>query len=127
MSNYRGRVLQPYASSLGKAITAYQTPAEIQTLIHTYGIYALTSKSLTDYRKIQEDLNGVRERGFAWDNEETAEGGTCCGAPIFSKSGQVVASLSISMPSVRFTAQLKQSLPPLIQETGLKISKGLAE
>jgi IclR family acetate operon transcriptional repressor len=126
MSNYKGRVLQPYASSLGKAIAAFQTPAEIQTLIHTYGVYALTPKSLTDYRKIQEDLAGVRERGFAWDNEETAEGGTCCGAPITARNGQVVASLSISMPSVRFTAHLRQVLPPIVRESAQKISNGLA-
>jgi DNA-binding IclR family transcriptional regulator len=126
MSNYKGRVLQPYASSLGKAIAAFQTPAEIQALIHTYGIYALTPKSLTDYRKIQEDLAGVRERGFAWDNEETAEGGTCCGAPISARNGQVVASLSISMPSARFTAQLRQVLPPLVKECCQKISQVLA-
>lgn len=125
MSNYKGRVLQPYASSLGKAITAFQTPAEIQSLIHTYGIYALTSKSITDYRLIQEDLAKVRERGFAWDNEETAEGGTCCGAPIRARGGQVIASISISMPSVRFSPQLKQSLPPLLIEAGNKITEAL--
>lgn len=126
MSNYRGRVLQPYASSLGKAIAAFQNPAEIQALIHTYGIYGLTSKTLTDYRKIQEDLAGVRERGFAWDNEETAEGGTCCGAPITAKGGRVVASISISMPTARFTAALKQALPPLLKEAAAKISRTLS-
>jgi IclR family acetate operon transcriptional repressor len=126
MSNYKGRVLQPYASSLGKAIAAFQSAAEVQSLIHTYGIYALTAKTLTDYRKIQDDLAAVRERGFAWDNEETADGGTCCGVPIRAKSGQVVASMSISMPSSRFTPQLKQSLPPLLQEIAAGISKELA-
>lgn len=127
MSNYRGRVLQPYASSLGKAITAFQEPAAVVSLMHTYGIYGLTSKTLTDHRKIQADLAGVRERGFAWDNEETADGGTCCGVPIRDKRDLVVASMSISMPSARFTPQLKQTLPPLMKELAEKISKALAE
>jgi IclR family acetate operon transcriptional repressor len=126
MSNYRGRVLQPYASSLGKAIAAFQSPAEIQSLIHTYGVYALTSKTITDYRAIQEDLAGVRDRGYAWDAEETAEGGTCCGSPIYEPGGQVVASMSISMPSLRFTGDLKKSIPTLLKDTTATISRQLA-
>jgi len=111
MSNHKGGVLQPYASSLGKAIAAFQTADKAQELLYTYGIFRLTAATMTDFRAIQEDLALVRERGYAWDREETVPGGTCLGAPIRSPSGDVIAALSISMPKDRFTPELEALLP----------------
>ncbi|MGC9998945.1 MAG: IclR family transcriptional regulator [Bryobacteraceae bacterium] len=111
MSNHKGGVLQPYASSLGKAIAALQTAEKAQELLYTYGIFRLTPATMTDFRAIQEDLALVRERGYAWDREETVPGGTCLGAPIRSPSGDVIAALSISMPKDRFTPELEALLP----------------
>src|SRR5690349_6002095 len=36
MSNYKDRILPPYASSLGKAIAAFQTPETMAALINVY-------------------------------------------------------------------------------------------
>jgi IclR family pca regulon transcriptional regulator len=68
MSNYKGGVLQPYASSLGKSIAAFQTPEKAQRLLYTYGIFRLTPATLTDFRAIQEDLAEVREVAAAWEH-----------------------------------------------------------
>jgi DNA-binding IclR family transcriptional regulator len=115
MSNYKGGILQPYASSLGKSITAFQTSEKVQQLLHTYGIFRLTANTLTDFRAIQEDLAAVRERGYAWDREETVPGGRCVGAPIRSPGGEVIAALGMSMPADRFTAELEALLPDRIK------------
>jgi len=115
MSNYRGGVLQPYASSLGKSITAFQTSETAQRLLYTYGIFRLTPATLIDFRAIQEDLAQVRERGYAWDREETVPGGICIGAPIHTPAGDVVAALSISQPKDRCSAELEALLPERIR------------
>ena len=126
MSNYRGRVLQPYASSLGKAIAAFQTPEKVQALLDTYGIYSLTPATLTDVRAIQRDLAGVRERGFAYDSEETVPGGQCLGAPIRDASGAVVAAISVSMPKARYSKHVAEALPDVLKKTAEEISAALA-
>jgi len=125
MSNYKGRILQPYASSLGKAIAAFHTPENTQRLMHTYGIFRLTPATLTDFRAIQEDLAEVRQQGYAWDREETVPGGTCVGAPIRMPDGQVLAALSISMPKDRFTEDLKGILPERIKQDGEQIAEAM--
>jgi len=125
MSNYKGRIIQPYASSLGKAIAAFQAPENTQRLLHTYGIFSLTPATLTDFRAIQEDLAEVREQGYAWDREETVPGGTCVGAPIRMPDGQVLAALSISMPKDRFTDDLKGILPERIKRDGEEIAEAM--
>lgn len=126
MSNYKGGVLQPYASSLGKSIAAFQTPEKAQRLLYTYGIFRLTPATLTDFRAIQEDLAEVRERGYAWDREETVPGGRCVGAPIRSPGGDVVAALSISMPKDRFTDDLQALLPDRINAYAAQVSEAMA-
>jgi DNA-binding IclR family transcriptional regulator len=125
MSNYRGGILQPYASSLGKSITAFQTPELAQRLLYTYGIFSLTATTLTDFRAIQDDLSAVRQRGYAWDREETVTGGTCIGAPIRRKDGLVYSAISLSMPKSRFTKRLEELLPALITDYAGQIAKAL--
>ena len=125
MSNYKGRILQPYASSLGKAIAAFQAPENTQRLVHTYGIFRLTSATLTDFRAIQEDFAEIRKRGYAWDREETVPGGTCVGAPIRMPDEQVLAALSISMPKDRFTEDLLGILPERIKQDGEEIAEAM--
>ena len=126
MSNYCGRILQPYASSLGKAIAAYQTPERTNRMLHTYGIFSLTPATQTDMRKILIELEEVKAQGFAWDKGETVCGGQCVGVPIRDEKGQVVASMSISMPKERFTEELESVIPTMMKKTALEIEKAVA-
>jgi len=125
MSNYRGGILQPYASSLGKSITAFQSPDMAQRLLYTYGIFSMTPNTLTDFRAIQDDLVAVKQRGYAWDREETVPGGTCCGAPIICQNGEVWSAVSMSMPKARFTKQIEDLLPGMMTDYAGEIAKAL--
>ncbi len=126
MSNFRGRILQPYASSLGKAIAAYQSPERTNRMLNTYGIFSLTPATQTGMRKILLELAEVKAQGFAWDKGETVCGGQCVGVPIRDETGLVVASMSISMPKERFTAELETILPPVMKKAALQIEKAAA-
>ncbi|MBK9168901.1 MAG: IclR family transcriptional regulator [Bryobacterales bacterium] len=124
MSNYPDRILQPYASSLGKAIAAYQTPERVQRLLDVYGIYQLTTNTIVGIAAIREELAKVRERGYAEDREETVPGGICVGAPIRA-GGEVVASISVSTPHTRFTARHEEQVPLLVRQAAEEISAAL--
>jgi IclR family acetate operon transcriptional repressor len=47
------------------------------------------------------DLGRTRERGYAIDDQERAEGMRCVAAPIFNAHGEPVAGLSVSGPAFR--------------------------
>jgi DNA-binding IclR family transcriptional regulator len=126
MANYKDRILPPYASSLGKAITAFQKPPDIALLLQIYGTYRFTENTLTDFRAIHAELAAVRERGFSCDNEETILGGVCFGAPIRSADGTVTAALSVSQPKQRLTSALRESLPAIVMEAARNVSEVLA-
>jgi DNA-binding IclR family transcriptional regulator len=99
--NRVGRVLPPYASSMGKAITAFQDRALIDRILDAYGIFRRTERTITDHRAIFEEFEQVRRQGYAFDRGEATEGGVCVGAPIITANGRVEAAVSISVPDVR--------------------------
>lgn len=125
MSNYPNRILPPYASSLGKAISAFQDPEQIQVLIQVFGLYQITEKTITETVLIREDLARARERGYACEFEETVAGGCCFGAPIMEHDGTVRSGISVSLPRTRLTPRMEELIPKLVVEAASRISKKL--
>jgi IclR family acetate operon transcriptional repressor len=126
MSNFPNRILPPYASSLGKAITAFQPPESVQQLIQVFGVYQITANTLTDPVRIREDLARVREQGYATEIEETVLGGCCVGAPIQERDGTVRAALSVSLPFSRFTGRMRQLIPKRVAQAAKNVAKKLS-
>jgi DNA-binding IclR family transcriptional regulator len=125
MSNYVGRILQPFASSLGKAIAAFQDEALAQTLLDVYGICRLTRHTLVDQLAIQNEFATVREQGYAEDKEETVDGGYCVGAPIYNPENSVIAAISISAPKFRVPPKVMEELPIMVREAASGITAEL--
>ncbi len=126
MSNYPNRILPPYASSLGKAITAFQPQDLAQQLIQVFGVYQITEKTVTDPVRIREDLARVREQGYACEIEETVLGGCCVGAPIIESDGVVRAAVSVSLPYARFTGRMQKLIPERVSLAAKSIAKRLS-
>jgi IclR family acetate operon transcriptional repressor len=87
MGNIPGRILPPNASSLGKAITAFQPPEIAEKLLRSYGMYSFTSATITDEIALREEFAKIRRHGFAEDLEESVTGGRCFAAPILRSGG----------------------------------------
>jgi IclR family acetate operon transcriptional repressor len=127
MGNTVGRILQPHASSLGKAITAFQPVERRESLLRSYGIFPMTPKTITDETEIHEEFRRIREQGYAMDDEETTLGGRCFGAPILTPWGDVRAAISISVPKIRVgSAAHQQKLIDAVTEAAAGISRELA-
>ncbi|HEV2273407.1 MAG TPA: IclR family transcriptional regulator [Acidobacteriaceae bacterium] len=101
MSNVVGHILPPNASSLGKAIVAFQTPELRERLLRSFGTYRFTEHTITDQKELNQEYDCVRLQKFAIDREECAYDGICFCAPIFGAGGQVSAAISSSMPKSR--------------------------
>jgi IclR family acetate operon transcriptional repressor len=120
-----GRIIAPYASSLGKAVAAWQPPEMLNLLIKVYGIYQITEHTITDPNAIRQEMARIRERGYASEKEETVVGGCCYGAPIFGPGNDVKAAISVAMPLIRFTPELDIRIPEALCAATARISKRL--
>ena len=108
MGNTVGRIIPPYASSLGKAITAFGPEDVRDRLVRSYGIHHFTDHTVTDEVALKHEFELVRSRGYSIDDEESVVGGLCFGVPILDPHGDAIAAISISSPKMRMRDETLQ-------------------
>lgn len=99
-----GMQLEAYCSGVGKMLLASLPEPERERYLAAGPFIALTRRTITDPDILREALAAVRRQGYAIDDEEVAEGLRCLAAPVRSRSGAVVAAVSVSravMPGER--------------------------
>ena len=126
MSNVIGHILPPNASSLGKAITAFQ-PIEIrEKLLRSFGTYRFTKYTIVEQKELNREYDLVRANRFAVDREECACDGICFCVPIFGVNGQVSAAISTSLPKMRLRdREHEERIIQLVRRTAEEIAADL--
>jgi len=99
-----------HSSGSGKAILAFATPAHVDKVIERHGLPSATERTITTPFALRRNLEEIRGRGFAFDDEENALGIRCVAAPLFDHTGEVAGAVSISGPSSRVTPDRLESL-----------------
>lgn len=103
MTSRIGKTNPVHCTSVGKALLAFSS-SELQKKILTDIKYErLTPKTHANRKALLRDLEAIRRRGYAIDDEEIEEGVRCIGAPILNAEGQPVAAISLSGPTFRMT------------------------
>ena len=90
-----------HSSGIGKALLAWYPEDRVQDIIARQGLEKFTSLTITSDSSLLRDLARTRERGFAIDDQERADGMRCIAAPIFNAHAEPVAGLSVSGPAFR--------------------------
>jgi IclR family transcriptional regulator, acetate operon repressor len=105
MGNVVGDLIPPHASSLGKCIAAHQPDVRRARLLRSFGLVRFTAKTIVEEVVLCKEFDLVKTHGYALDLEESVLGGCCVSAPIFARTREAVAAISISTPKIRFTDQ----------------------
>jgi DNA-binding IclR family transcriptional regulator len=107
MPSQVGRRLPVHCTGVGKALVAFLPPEVLGAIVARRGLPALTANTITDLAVLNEELAGVRARGYAVDNEEIEEGLVCLAAPVRDHTTHVVAAVSIAGPSSRLRPETR--------------------
>jgi DNA-binding IclR family transcriptional regulator len=99
---HAGARLPAHSSGVGKVLLAYSEWEHIAELLEHQGMAVLTPNTITTVDALADELERVRERGYAYDHEKTLVGLCCVAAPVYDLRGTVVAALSFSVPAYRF-------------------------
>ncbi len=90
-----------HSSGIGKALLAFYPVERVRAIVARQGLVRFTQATLTDEAALLGNLARTRDRGFAVDDQERAEGMRCIAAPIFNAHGEPVAGVSVSGPAFR--------------------------
>ncbi|MFB6081665.1 MAG: IclR family transcriptional regulator [Halanaeroarchaeum sp.] len=107
-----------HCTSLGKAMLAHMPEERVRDIVDQHGLPARTEHTITEYDALLGELETVRERGYAFDEEELITGLRCVAAPIRDSEGAVIGAVSISGPSSRMTGErYREELPAEVQRS----------
>jgi DNA-binding IclR family transcriptional regulator len=111
----------------GKAILAHLPDERIEEIIAAYGLPARTPHTITDPDVLWSELDTIRDRGYAFNIEESVEGLHAVGAPITDENDVAIGAISISGPANRLEGALfREKLPTLLLGTVNEITINLA-
>ncbi len=90
-----------HLTSTGKLFLANDDLRAVRSYSMRTGLAGHTKNSITELQRLEAELDEVRRKGYARDNEELELGVRCIAAGIYDDAGQIVAGLSISAPADR--------------------------
>jgi DNA-binding IclR family transcriptional regulator len=118
-----GKRLPLYAGSAGKVMLAFLPEERQEAILSSGQLNPLTEKTIVDPEALRSDLARIRQQGYAVSDGEWILDAAGVAAPIFDHNGEVIAGVSISGPSSRFSADLIEKYASRVTQAALQISK----
>ncbi|MCP2258468.1 transcriptional regulator, IclR family [Streptoalloteichus tenebrarius] len=111
-----GRRAALHCTAVAKVLVAALPAAERRAIAASIDYPRLTANTITDSQGYLDELERVREQGYAVDNAEHEDFIHCLGAPIRGAGGRVVAAVSLSVPQMLLDFDgLMELLPDLVR------------
>lgn len=83
----------------GKTILAHLSEARIDEIIDRFGLPASTDATISERDELLEELDRIHERGVAFNDEEKMQGIRGVAAPVHTRDGKVLGSVSVAGPT----------------------------
>jgi DNA-binding IclR family transcriptional regulator len=119
-----GRPLPLYGGASGMVLLAHLDEAEIEAVMAD-GLRPLTPRTITSANRLRRALAEIRRRGYATSTDERVVGASAVSAPVRDGSGRVVAGLTISGPTYRFTPERGRRYVELVRAGAARVSEAL--
>jgi DNA-binding IclR family transcriptional regulator len=91
-----------YCTAMGRALLAYSDAETRDAALSQSDLAQVTPATVTDAKHLRTILDRVRLLGHAVVEEEYVLGASGAAAPIFGKSGRIVAALDVASVTARF-------------------------
>lgn len=98
-----GFKLAAHATAGGKMLLSSLDEAELDRRLATARLEKYTDYTITSYSELKKELAQIRQNGYATDNQANVPGGFCVAAPVYDKTGAMIAAISISVLAGKVT------------------------
>jgi IclR family acetate operon transcriptional repressor len=110
-----------HARANGKVLLAYAWPETREAYLRSHPPVPLTDNTISDPEALGRELARIRNRGYAYDQEEYAIGVSCVAAPLLH-GGRIIAALGLSVPTERFKKRRRE-----LTDSVLRALEGVAD
>ncbi len=113
------------AGASAKILLAFQSQSFIQKYIEEETLEFITEVTNTDITELLDELEKIKENGYAISHGERIPGVCSISAPVFNRQHEIIASVSIAAPIVRVTDKLVDTYISKLKEIVELISRDL--
>lgn len=111
-----------HTTAIGKSVLAGLTTEEVRELIAATGLPGRTPGSLTTERALLTELDLVRARGFAVDDEENEPTIRCVGAAIEGPDGRPIGGVSVTTVTFLVSREEIEAYAPALRAATAALS-----
>jgi len=117
-----GRAMDANSTAVGKVLIAFLPADELSRHLRSSSFVRHNHRTIITMSKLKQELQRVRELGYAIDDEEDELGMRCLGAPIVDRTGAVVAAISIVGSTTQVPPERIESLANTVKQFASVIS-----
>jgi len=122
-----GSRMPAYCTGIGKLLLAHLPKKRLEQYLDTVTLERLTPNTFTDRDLFVRELEAIRERGYAINNQEETVGLLAVAVPVRDASGKIMAGLAVQGPEVRLPMDRAHSLVPELTEAAEAIERLMFE
>jgi DNA-binding IclR family transcriptional regulator len=123
INSWAGKRLPLHATSMGKVLLCRKSRSEILDILGAGPLQAITCNTVTAIEMLMKQLDVVREKGWALDDEEAELHTRCIGVPVFDSSERIVAAISVS----GLSAIMPDSILPVMAKSAISAALELSQ
>lgn len=121
-----GTYYRMHYTAAGKALLSEFDDDRIESIVERWGLPERTERTITTRTELYQELERVRERGYAIANEEYATGLRAVGVAVENPDGSLLGGLSMSVPTYRREdGTFEQEASQLIREAAADLEEAL--
>ncbi|MBV1686238.1 IclR family transcriptional regulator [Novosphingobium sp. G106] len=121
-----GARLPMHTTASGKVLMAHWQDDELERFLDRRFFEKSTARSIVAPAALRDELGTIRNRGYAIDDEEHADGLRCVAAIVFDRHGLPKAALSISDSVGRLSQSRIDEMGPTLVHTANQMSREIA-
>lgn len=115
---YNGIRMPIHTTASGKAIFAHLSEEHVEEILAQHGLEQITPNTVTDRETLIQELQQIRDQGYALGHEERINGIRTIAAPLKDRNGNVHGSIGVWGPTNRIDDQrFNEEIPQLLLET----------
>lgn len=118
-----GHIAPMHATAVGKVHLLNYSESNLIELYQKRGLPQLTDKTITNLDDLKHEIDLIRTRGYAFDDEECEIGIRCIAIPIKDYTGKVIAAISMSAPIGRLQGERSQEVIDFLLDIHIRASR----
>lgn len=119
-----GERLPAHCTSVGKVLLAFQQQSVIDRILGA-GLARYTPATITDPRRLDDDLRQIRSTNLGFNNGEYRVDAVAVAAPVWDHQGRLAAAISASGPAYRLTGPTMAKATSVVRLAALHLSAAL--